>query len=178
MKRITESLEFYFKKYFSVISHIQRSIAAKEEIRKYNNINQGLIVIDFHIGCLMRKFREAIKHEKVKQMVEIGSNFQEILYALMQKFVNTLRSTEAKYKKIIEDEINFGENSKILENVNQLKFVTLMNPYFKRFIKKKVLSKQHHKLAKEDIVDFFKFYSIKYESNSAIVLNAIKCKKV
>ena len=52
-----------------------------------------------------------------------------------------------------------------------------MNPYFKRFIKKKVQTKMFHKLAKEDLVDFFKFYSIKYESNSTIVLNALKCKK-
>ena len=118
VKRITESLEFYFKKYFSVVSHMQRSIATKEEIWKYNSISQGLIVIDFQIGCLMRKFREAIKHEKVKQMVEIGTNFQEILQALMEKFMKTLKMTEEKYKEIIGDEINFGKNSKVLETVS------------------------------------------------------------
>lgn len=147
-------------------------------------LETNLFVIEFVLCNTIRRFRESLDTRVINLIYEINQDLelkltkhQEFLIQSLNEFntmgVNLFYGWD--FEKLKNDITRVVGNESQQHQINNINICDLLSDWSKIFIRKKLGMLPVHKILNEDVMDFFRYYQVKFNSESLFIIGYLKC---
>jgi hypothetical protein len=178
IKDILVMLNNILKEFSATYSKNVRWLIEGEQI--FNNLkpDKNLFILEMKMCTLMKQFRTAVDHNLIETISCFNKEILSILLPHSQYLVEESKKLN-NIGKVLYGKNNWNsfplKNALISHLFKPLNMFEIISPKFRKYMKLKLNLQKDSQVTNEDLLDFFKFYKIKYLKQSPFLVNYLIC---
>jgi hypothetical protein len=189
---VIEEVSCLSKKFTTEFSNLIRKLETSSYPYQLDAIKclakaNSLTIMEFELCQKMKKFRKYLDESILSKLYEINKELETKVsehYDYLRKNLTEFNQMGSKlfnewndehFKEVILD--NFVNSCFGSGFANAINLCNLLSPLYKLFMRKQLGMLPIHRIINEDIVDFFRFYQIRFNSESMLIACYMICGK-
>lgn len=172
------------EKFSTCFSWIMNSLVHSfESYSSKFSIETNPYLIEFLLCSTIRRFRESLDNRVINLIYEINQDLelkltkhQEFIDQSLHEF-NEMGSNLFygwDFEKLQNERLRITGDDDTFD-INNINICDLLSNWSKIFLRKKLGMLPVHKILNEDVMDFFRYYEIKFNSESLLLITYLKC---